>query len=150
MWHTVLISLHAAAGVVAFAAGLRALPHGRLLGTFRWSMVAMAVFLVAAIATELAVTPPGALAVFGALVALAGVMVWRSEAAARADRPSRAYIDHVGFCLVGLFDAFWVVTLLRLGLPGWAVGAVAVGIAVIGHVAVGAAARRSALHAVAA
>lgn len=81
MWHTVLISLHAAAGVVAFAAGLRALPHGRLLGTFRWSMVAMAVFLVAAIATELAVTPPGALAVFGALVALAGVMVWRSESA---------------------------------------------------------------------
>ncbi|MGH3566183.1 MAG: hypothetical protein ACRDRH_09155 [Pseudonocardia sp.] len=138
MWHTVFITLHAASGIVAFVAGLAALPLGRFFATYRWSLVAMVGFLLLAIAAGWAETESGAVAVLGALLALAAVMVGRSERAARmlpahTGGPTVAYVHHVGFGLVGLFDAFWVVTLLRVGLPGWMVVGAGVGIAVGGH-----------------
>lgn len=138
MWHTVLISLHAAAGVLAFAAGTAALPAGRFFAVYRWSLVAMLAFLLGAIAVTAAELDAGTAVAFGALVALALAMVWRSGRAARllpasTGGPTAGYVEHLGFGLVGLFDAFWVVTLLRAGLAGWVVAAVGVGIAVTGH-----------------
>ncbi len=139
MWHTAFISLHAAAGVIAFVAGLRALPAGRSVPVYRWSMIAMLAFLLSAIAVTATSLDGGTLLIFGGLFALALVMVGRSERAARmlpegTTGASAGYVQHVGFGLVGLFDAFWVVTLLRAGLPGWVVTGVAVAIAATGHV----------------
>jgi hypothetical protein len=143
--HTTFIALHAAAGVLAFGAGVRALAGGRYFGAYRVALIAMVVFLLLAVAVRWADLDAGTRGVFAALVALAGVMVWRSERAARllaSGGPGLAFVHHVGFGLIGLFDAFWVVTLLRAGLAGWAVAGVGVGIALGGHLALNAAAPR--------
>lgn len=65
--------------------------------------------------------------------------MWRA-AQARRIRPTAGqgpppdrYLDHVGFTLVALFDAFIVVAVLNLGAPGWLVATAGVGIAVAGH-----------------
>lgn len=134
MLYTVLIVLHAAAGVAAFAAGIVALARERFLDAYRWSLVASIGFLVLAIAVTAAERDTASWAVSGALVGLAAVMVARALLAGGVPPGRRAaYVYHVGFGVVGLFDAFWVVALMRAELPGWAVGAVAVGIAVAGH-----------------
>lgn len=136
--YAVLIGLHAVAGVVAFALGLSALRRERFLDAYLVALVVMAGFLVLAVAATAAGRGPVGLLVPGTLIVLAGVMVARA-ASARRVRPSRtggrraAYVQRVGFGLVGLFDAFWVVALLRMEWPGAAVAAVGVGIAVVGH-----------------
>ncbi|WP_219419623.1 hypothetical protein [Pseudonocardia nigra] len=133
MSYGILIALHAAAGVVAFAAGLAALPRKRFLSAYLWALVAMLGFLLLAVAVTAGGRDPANWAITGALVVLACVMLARAHLAAGRPVRTPAYVHHVGFGLVGLFDAFWVVALLRAGLPGWVVGAVAVGIAVAGH-----------------
>lgn len=133
MAHTVLITLHALAGLVAFATGALALARGRLLRTYRWSLAAMAGFLVLAVAAAAEGRDGGGWALSGGLIALAGVMLVRAWAARPEELRTAAGVHHVGFGLVGLFDAFWVVTLLRAGLAPWVVVAVGVGIAVVGH-----------------
>ena len=138
MSYLVLIALHAAAGAVAFVAGMAALTRHRLLGTYQWTLVASMAFLLLAVAVGAAGRSLVDWAVTGALLALGAVMVARALRASTvrpggAGASTPAYVHHVGFGLVGLFDAFWVVALLRAGLPGWAVGAVAVAIAVGGH-----------------
>lgn len=161
LWHTVFIVLHAALGVVAFVAGCLALRRSRAFGTYWWSLVGMAVFLMLAVAVEWRVLDPATRVVFGALVALAGVMLWRAQAArrlqaggAQRSRGRRSglpsghspvvlgwspgttgrYFDHVGFTLISLFDAFAVVTVLNAGAPGWLIAATGVVVGVAGHV----------------
>ena len=152
MSYLVLITLHAAAGVVAFVAGIGALTRHRLLGAYRWTLVASMAFLLLAVLVGAAGRSLVDQAVTGALLALGAVMVARALRAS-AVRPGgagsspSAYVHHVGFGLVGLFDAFWVVALLRAGLPGWAVGVVAVAIAVGGHLLLARRAARSATRA---
>jgi hypothetical protein len=85
--------------------------------------------------------------VFTGLIALAGVMVLRAELAGRrhpahAGGPTAAYLEHIGFTLIALADGFAVVAAIRGGVPGWAVGAMAVGVVVVGHVTLQAAKRR--------
>lgn len=137
-----LIGAHAGAGVVAFVLGLLALRRDRLLDAYVIALVVMAALLVLAIASTAAGRDVAGLAVPGALVVLAAVMIGRAGQARRV-RPARtgghseAYVQRVGFGLIGLFDAFWVVALLRAELPGAVVGAVGVGIAVAGHLLLG-------------
>ncbi len=79
-----------------------------------------------------------------ALVLLAAVMVWRAELGRRARATDRRrVIEHVGFTTVGLIDAFVVVTIFNRGVPGWLTAAIAVGIAVAGHLAIHAVSSRS-------
>lgn len=140
--YALLIGTHAVAGAVAFVVGLLALRRDRFLDPYVGLLVVMAAFLVLAIAVTAAGRDAAGLAVPGALVVLAGVMIARAVQARRV-RPSRtgartaAYVNRVGFGLVGLFDAFWVVALLRADLPGVAVAAAGVGIAVAGHLLLG-------------
>lgn len=147
MWNTLFVTVHACAATVAFVAGLRAMPDGRLLELHRAALAVMVLALVPALGVGWSSTEPVARAVFAGLLVLAAVMVVRAELAARV-RPSTtggptvAYLAHVGFVLIALADGFAVVTAVRLGLPGWAVGTVAVGIVACGHVGLGAAQRR--------
>lgn len=135
--YVALIGLHAATGIVAFLLGLATLRRERFLDAYLVMLVAMAGFLVLAVASTLAGRGTVGLLLPGALIVLAVVMVGRAVSARRV-RPSRsggrspAYVHRVGFGLVGLFDAFWVVALLRMGLPAVVVVAVGVAIAVVG------------------
>lgn len=145
--HDALITVHAAAGTLALAAGAMALPRGRGYDTYRWSLLTMQVALVLAVAASWAATPAAARAAFTALAVLGAVMCARGWLAgrsrpARGAAPSARWVHHVGFTLVGLTDGFAVVAVLRAGAPVWAVVTTGVAIAVLGHVAVGAAERR--------
>lgn len=136
--YALLIGVHAAAGVVAFGVGLLALRRPRFLDTYLVALVVMAAFLVLAIVSTASGRDAAALAVPGALVVLAGVMIARAARARRVRPPapgtrSAGYVHGVGFGLVGLFDAFWVVALLRAEVPGAVVAAVGVAIAMVGH-----------------
>ncbi|MGQ0837246.1 hypothetical protein [Actinokineospora sp.] len=134
MPHTVFIAIHAAAGGLAFVAGCVAISRRALFGTYLWSLVTMAVFLVLAVAAEWTVIGTGARVLFAAFAVLALVMVWRADQARRIRHElSAAYVGHVGFTLVALFDAFMVILVLRAGAPGWLIAAVGVVIAVVGH-----------------
>lgn len=144
MWHSVFIVLHASAAVVAFGAGCLALRRARLYAAYLWSLLGMAVFLVLAVGAGWARYDVVTRIIFSALGVLAGFMVWRGIMAGRVrptglGRPSAPYVEHVGFTLVGLADGFLVVTVLRMGAPGWFLAATGVGVAVVGHLVLGAA-----------
>jgi hypothetical protein len=138
MLHSVFIAVHAAAGVVAFAAGAVALRRGALFQLYLWSLVGMALFLVLAIAADWGQLDTASRVLFSAFVALAGVMLWRAVQAARllptgGAAPSAAYVNHIGFTLVALFDAFIVIAVLDVGAATWLVVAVGIAVAVAGH-----------------
>lgn len=140
MWHTVFITVHAVAGGIALLAGCVAIGRRPLFRTYLWSLVAMEVFLVLAIAEVWATIGVATRLLFAAFAALGVYMVWRAEQARRSQPsgsagPSAAYVAHVGFTLVALFDAFVVILVLDLGAPGWLVAAAGVLIAVAGHLA---------------
>jgi hypothetical protein len=144
---TVLITVHAVAATIAFGAGALSAPTGRFLAVYRGAMVIMAAALVPAILVDWSTTDPTARIVFIALIGLAGVMVLRAELAgrsspARTGGPTAAYLGHIGFTLIALVDGFAVVVAIRGGLPGWAVGAIAAGVVVVGHLALQAAKQR--------
>lgn len=136
MLHTVLIVLHAAAGVVAFAAGLFCLPL-RVAGSWRFriysgSLVAMLVFVLGAIAVTWADLSMASRLVFTGLTALGLYMLWRAaRARARLERRDQGwrpgYLDDVGFTLISLFAGFVIVAAIDLQLPGWLVALIAVG-----------------------
>lgn len=147
MLHTVLIGLHAAAGTVALLAGCVAIARGTLFGAYLWSLLGMEIFLVAAVAAEWSTLDPGTQVLFVAFAGLGLFMLWRADQARRmrpsgSARPSSRYVEHVGFTLVALFDAFVVIAVLNAGAPVWAVVASGVVIAVIGHYVLRAAKRR--------
>lgn len=147
MLHSVLITVHAVAATVAFGAGLLAASSGRLLGVYRVAMATMAAALVPAVLVDWSATDPTARIVFLGLIGLAAVMVLRSELAvrqspARTGGPTPGYLEHLGFTLIALADGFAVVAAIRSGAPGWAVGVLAVGVVVAGHLSLSLAKRR--------
>lgn len=144
MWHTLFIVIHAVTATVALLAGCvviarPALGRGALFGTYWWSLVAMQVFLVLAIAVEWAILDTVTRVIFTALAVLGLVMLWSADQGRRirptdtSVRPSARYVDRLGFTLISLFDAFIVVFVLNSGAPVWAVVAAGVLIAVVGH-----------------
>jgi hypothetical protein len=145
--NSLAITVHAVAATIAFCAGALALPSGRFLSVYRAALVVMAAALVPALLADWTTTDGVARGVFAGLLALAVVMVVRGELAVRGrpgltGGPTAGFVDHVGFTLIALADGFAVVTAIRSGLPGWAVGLVAVGIVGIGHVSLVAAKAR--------
>lgn len=140
MWHTVFIALHTIAATVALIAGLVALPSGRWFELYRWPLAGMVVFLMPALVIDWAQFEGIVKVIFTALLALAAVMFYRATLASRmlpatTGGPTEAYLNHVGFTLIALFDGFAVVAVLRGGAPGWLVAITAVGIPLIGHFA---------------
>jgi hypothetical protein len=133
MWHTIFIALHAATGLIALAAGLITVKAGRLFDVYLSALAAMTLFLVLAVIAEWTVIDDGARILFTAFVVLAGFMLWRARRARRIEPGTEAYIEHIGFTLVALFDAFAVITVLNAGAPIWLVVATGVAIAIAGH-----------------
>jgi len=147
MANTLFIALHAVAATIAFGAGLLSAASGRFLGVYRAAMAVMLAALVPAVLVDWGTTDATARVVFGGLIVLAGVMVARAELAVRrrpalTGGPTAAYLEHLGFTLIALADGFAVVTLIRGGAPGWAVGVLAVAVVVVGHLTLQIAKRR--------
>ncbi|HEY2959430.1 MAG TPA: hypothetical protein VGM21_14690 [Actinomycetota bacterium] len=145
MLHTVMISLHAAAGVAAFVAGCLALfpPKAeqrarRLFGVYLTSLGLMLVFLLAAIASHLGQLTTAEQVIFGGLALLGLYMGWRALSARRllerrSGRWRLPYMEHIGFTLIALWDGFVIVLAIDLGAPGWLVGVLAVLGVVVGR-----------------
>ena len=142
MLHTVLIALHATAGVVCFAAGVLCIPL-QAPGSWRFrvyagSLLAMLAFVAGSIAVGWADLDMTTRLIFTGLIGLGLYMVWRAgRAHARLRRQDQGwrpkYLDDVGFTLISLFDGFVIVGAIDLGMPVWlvvlaAVGGVAAGI----------------------
>jgi hypothetical protein len=147
MANTVFITLHAVAATLAFGAGALSAASGRYLSVYRAAMAVMLAALVPAVLVDWTTTDATARLVFAGLIGLAVVMVIRAELAVRSapprtGGPTAAYLEHLGFTLISLADGFAVVAAIRWGAPGWAVGMLAVGVVVVGHLTLQAAKRR--------
>jgi hypothetical protein len=145
--HILLITVHATAAVLAFVFGLVVfirLPVSPRAGAF----VAYAICLwVAVVGLIVVVIVDGARLDLARRIAfpLLGVlglyMLLRTEQARRTIRAQRpgwrqAFIGHVGFVLISLFDGFCIVLAIDLHMPIWVVVAAAVLGVAVGIVAI--------------
>ncbi len=137
----IMIILHTVSGVVCFASGLAILSLKRLkkypwlLSVFIGSLVGLVVFMVAAMASHWSAISTLERWIFSGLVVLGLYMLLRAEQAGHAVKREKidyeAYIGHIGFGLISLFNGFIIVGLIDLGAPAVVVvaGAVAASIA---------------------
>ena len=150
MLHDLFTSMHAAAGVVAFACGCAAMWRRSAFPAYFASLVAMVAFMVAAVAVDWAGLTAAPRTIFLALVALGGYLLVRADLARRelaggADARSPRVVDHIGFTLVALFDGFAVVAVVTRGGPGWLAAVVGVVGVAVGHLTLRRVKRRGAL-----
>lgn len=142
--HTVLIYGHAIGGLVAFGLGCLVLRPRKVGAVFRAYFVAlwvMVLLLVAVVGIDWRELPPVSRFTYGGLTLLALYTGFRGAQARRLLQERSvhwkgAYIGHVGFTLISLFDGFVVVGALDMNAPGWLVGAVGVLGVVVGVSAV--------------
>ena len=137
-----LILVHAVTATMALLASLRSVSR-RWFIVYDACLIAMLVSLVAAIAVDGGDRDTTRQVIAVALVGVGAVMVGHAEAARRAPRGSPAFVRHVGFTVVGLVDAFVVVTVVQTDAPGALAAMLGIAIALVGHVAVKAAASRA-------
>lgn len=142
MAHTVFIVLHALSGAVAFGCGCLALRRTAWFAAYFWSLLAMVAFVGAAVAVSWTEFDLVTRLLFSGLGLLAAVMIWRAVLARQLVRaggrhPTSGFVDHVGFTVISLLDAFVVVAVLDLAAPVWAVVAAGVVGGIAGHVAIG-------------
>lgn len=136
-----LIILHTVAGLLAFGFGCAVIrpPVDVAGGRFRvyfWSLAALVIFLVAAIAShwpDLAATPR---LIYVALNGFGLCMVWQAWRARTAGVQGERYVESIGFTLIALFDGFVIVSAIDLDAPIWLVLIIAVGGVLVGRWAV--------------
>jgi hypothetical protein len=141
---TVFLSLHAASGVLGLVLGVFAfrLPRTKdfrpgFARAYAATLVSLAVLLTATVALDWARISTIQQVIYAVLVGLAAVIVTRiflglRTAAGRTGRWQEKYLNHVYFTYISLWEGFFIVGLIDLGAPGWLVGAVAVGVVVLG------------------
>ncbi|TQS41175.1 hypothetical protein [Cryptosporangium phraense] len=151
--HDLLIGVHAVAAIACFVAGctvVARLPRSvRSPGFLTFAVagpIAVAA-LIAVILVDWSGLPTAKRLTFGGLALLGLYLLWRIRGATAAlrDRPAAwevAFIGHVGFVLISLFDGFAIVTALDLHAPGVVVAACAVLGVVAGVAAIRLATRR--------
>lgn len=145
--HTFLIYGHALSGLIALTLGLIVFrPRAgmtTLFSSYFYSLLAMVILLVAVVLVDWSQLPLVSQITFAGLSLLAiytGLRGWQARQLLYA-QPSgwqNAYLDHVGFTLISLFDGFVIVGALDMNAPGWLVSVVAVlgvvvGISAINH-----------------
>lgn len=135
--HDVLISIHAIAAGLCLLAGsivLYSREYRFDRGLFRfylWSLGGMVVFLAMAMLTEWTAYSGTQRAIFTGLLGLGIYMFYRGFSArtllkTRANGWSEAFVRHIGFTLISLFEGFVIVSALNAQVPVWLVGAIAV------------------------
>lgn len=136
--YILLIVAHTVAGILAFAAGCAVIrPPADVRGIrFRLyfgSLVALVVFLVAAIGSHWADLATPTRVIYMLLTGLGLYMVWRGRQAQTAATQDGRYIEHVGFTLIALFDGFVIVSAIDLRAPTWLVVSIAIAGVLIGR-----------------
>lgn len=134
--HNLLIILHAASATISFFAGLfliflpKSGSAGRLFGLYWATLLGMVVLLAAVIIVYWSEYSNTERIIFPGLFALGVYMLYRAQSARHLlkSQPAdwqHAYIEHVGFTLISLFEGFVIVGALTSGFPGWVVGILA-------------------------
>ena len=139
--YVLLIVLHTLAGLLAFSFGCAVIrppedTRGVRFRIYLGSLVALVVFLVAAIGShwpDLATMPR---VIYIALTGLGLFMVWRAWRARTAPVQDERYVEHVGFTLIALFDGFVIVSAIDLDAPVWLVFVIAVAGVLVGRRAI--------------
>ncbi|MGO4595285.1 hypothetical protein AB4Z18_15825 [Leifsonia sp. 2TAF2] len=153
--HWLFIALHAGFAVAGFALGCAVLIRiptsvtSRRVAWFGWCVIAAMVLLVTLVAVDWARLTSTKQIAFGILSLLAVYMIVRVAQARRALVRQRtgwrkAFIGHVGFVMISLFDGFCIVSAIDLRLPPAAIVGVAVLGVVVGVVVIRALVRRDA------
>lgn len=143
MW-LLMIVLHTAMALAAFGVGLvavdprRARDHWWTMRALVGFLLAMTVFVAAAMAAHWSDLDGIVQVVFTGLVVLAGYMVWRALHALRlgphqTGGQQLAHVGDVGFVLIALADGFVIVAAIDLGVQTWIVAPLALGVVAVGH-----------------
>ncbi|PTL71237.1 hypothetical protein C1I63_18530 [Rathayibacter caricis DSM 15933] len=122
------IAVHATAGVVGFALGLVMALQPRLatkravLLLYVAAMIVLVIGLAVAVVAEWSQMEDARRAVDVGLILLGLYTLLRAIQAAAAVRAAHpgwqvAFVDHVGFTLISLFDGFVIVAAINLGVP---------------------------------
>lgn len=144
MVRTVLVVIHAAAGVGGLLTGLPSLAPPRPTDNRTWlrrlyiaSIAILLTSMVALIAVDWDGLTGGSRVAFSALTVLGAVMAYRltraqREASAQAANWQPRYISHVYFTYISLWEGFVILPALNLPFPQLSVPAVAVAVLLIG------------------
>jgi membrane-associated HD superfamily phosphohydrolase len=152
--HGVIIALHAASATIAFFAGCllifmpARISNRKLFSAYEWALIAMVILLAAAIFVSWEEYSSIERIVFPGLFVLGVYMLFRAWQAnrlldSRSSSWEQAYIEHIGFTLISLFEGFIIVSGLNSGFPGWLVAVTAVTGLLAGRWLIGAARRKS-------
>lgn len=152
--HNVLIILHAAAATISFFAGCLLVfgstytSNQRLFGLYGWSLIGMVILLLGAILVHWSQFSTIERVVFPGLLLLGCYMLFRARSASQLlgtqqNNWKHAYIEHIGFTLISLFEGFIIVSGLNSGIPGWLVAVIAVLGVLVGRWLIGLAQRRA-------
>jgi len=101
------------------------------------AIAVLAVFLTATVAIDWPALGQPQRIIFAVLVGLAAVIATRVYLAFRLvrrqpDSWQARYLNHIYFGYISLWEGFFIVGLIDLGAPVWLVGAVAVGVVIVG------------------
>jgi hypothetical protein len=142
----IFLSLHVAGGVLGLLVGLFSFspPQTRdfrlwLRRAYAAAIGVLAILLVGLVVLDWSSLGPTPRIVFVALIGLAAVIVTRLFLAFRLARQQPpgwqvTYMNHIYFSYISLWEGFFIVGLIDLGAPAWLVGAVAVGVLVVGGI----------------
>jgi NhaP-type Na+/H+ or K+/H+ antiporter len=143
---TVLVVIHASAGVGGLLTGLAALSPPSHLDNRGWvrrlyqlCIAILLVSMVVLVAIDWNGLDVGGRVAFSGLTALGAVMAYRiarasREAARQEPRWQDRYIRHVYFTYISLWEGFVILPALNLPLPQLSVPLVAIAVLLIGHV----------------
>src|SRR6266496_2666448 len=135
--HTIFIALHAASAVISFFVGcflifsLRNTAIQRWFGLYWWALIALVIFLAAAILVNWAEYSTIERIIFPALFVLALYMLYRARGANRSlETKQKGWqpdaIKDIGFTLISLFEGFIIVGGIDVGFPGWLIAVAAI------------------------
>lgn len=144
MLYLTLLGLHIAAGVLGLIIGAFAFrppraPGDRALIRYAYlgSLTVLVVAVIGAVAAHWPTLDPVTQVVFSGLGALGVFVIARGFLALRSVRRKRggwqkSYMRHIYFTYISLWEGFVIVAVIDLGLPGWLVPVVAVGVLILG------------------
>ena len=113
-----------------------------MFSLYAWFLIGLVVFLAGAMLVYWRQYSTTERILFPGLFGLGLYMLYRARSArqllgSRQRNWKQAYIEHIGFTLISLFEGFIIVTGLNSGSPGWLVALFAILGVILGRWAIG-------------